>query len=81
MRIDKFLNAVNITKNRTVSQDMIKNGVVFINDIKAKASKYVSVNDIVKIAYLENPKSYKILQIPKTKTTPKSKKAEYIEEV
>jgi ribosomal 50S subunit-recycling heat shock protein len=81
MRIDKFLNAVNITKNRTVSQDMIKNGVVFINDKVAKSSKEVVVNDIIKIVYLEDTKSYKILQVPTTKTTPKNKKFEYIEEV
>jgi ribosomal 50S subunit-recycling heat shock protein len=81
MRIDKFLNAVNITKNRTVSQDMIKNGVVFINEKVAKSSKEVVVNDIIKIVYLEDTKSYKILQVPTTKTTPKSKKFEYIEEV
>ena len=43
MRIDKFLNAVNLTKRRTVAQDMISNGVVLINGKVVKASKNVEV--------------------------------------
>ena len=81
MRIDKFLNSVNITKRRSVAQDMISNGVVLINDKVVKASKDVGVGDIVTINYLERSKSYKVLQIPTTKSTPKSLQHEYIEEV
>jgi ribosomal 50S subunit-recycling heat shock protein len=81
LRVDKFLNAVNITKNRNISQDMIKNGVILINSNVAKASKELKEGDILEIKYLENPVKYKVLQIPTTKTTPKSKKFEYIEEI
>ncbi len=80
MRIDKFLNSVNITKRRSVAQDMISNGVVLINGKVVKASKDVSVGDIVTINYLEHSQSYKVLQIPTTKSTPKSLQHEYIEE-
>lgn len=81
MRIDKFLNAVNITKRRSVAQDMIASGVVYINDKAVKASKSVEVGDIVTIAYLKGEKKYEVLQIPTTKSTPKSKQEEYIKEV
>jgi ribosomal 50S subunit-recycling heat shock protein len=81
LRVDKYLNAVNITKNRNISQDMIKSGVVFINGSVAKASKELKEGDILEIKYLESSVKYKILQIPKSKTTPKSKKFEYIEEI
>jgi ribosomal 50S subunit-recycling heat shock protein len=81
LRIDKFLNAVNITKNRNISQDMIKNSVISINTSVAKASKEVKESDIIEIKYLDRVVKYKILQIPTTKTTPKSKKFEYIEEI
>lgn len=81
MRIDKFLNAVNITKRRSVSQDMIANGVVLIGTTVAKASKNVEVGSIITINYLESSKKYRVLKIPTTKSTPKSLQDEYIEEV
>lgn len=81
MRIDKFLNSVNITKRRSVAQDMLSNGVVLINDKVVKASKDVSIGDIVTINYLQSSQSYKVLQLPTTKSTPKSLQHEYIEEL
>jgi len=81
MRVDKFLNSVNITKRRSVSQDMIANGVVLINGVVAKASKSVAVGDIITINYLSSAKKYKVLQIPQTKSTPKSLQEEYIKEI
>ena len=80
MRIDKFLNAVNITKRRTVAQDMLKSGVVSINKIKVKQSKEVKVGDIIEISFLDGKLNrYKILEIPRFKTTPKSDQNRYIE--
>ncbi len=81
MRIDKFLNSVNITKRRSVAQDMISNKVILINDIVVKASKSVEVGSVITINYLSDTKKYKVLQIPTTKSTPKSLQGEYIKEV
>jgi len=81
LRIDKWLSAVNIVKRRTVAQDMVKSGVVFINDIKAKPSKEVKVGDRIRIEYLKGAKSFEVLQIPTTKTVPKSAKEEYAKEI
>ena len=81
MRVDKFLNSVNLTKRRAVSEDMCKNGVISINGIVAKASKDVKVGDKLTIAYLERSVSYEVLQIPVTKTIPKSLQDEYVREV
>ena len=81
MRVDKYLNAVNITKRRTVAQDMIASGVVFVNDKVVKASKNVEIGDIITIAYLKGEKKYEVLQIPHTKSTPKSKQDEYVREL
>ena len=47
MRIDKFLNAVNITKRRAVAEDMLEHKVVFINDQAVKKAKEVKVGDII----------------------------------
>ena len=81
MRIDKFLNSVNITKRRSVAQDMISNNVVLINDVVVKASKSVEVGSIITINYLNNTEKYEVLKIPTTKSTPKSLQSEYIKEL
>ncbi len=81
MRIDKFLNAVNITKRRTVDQDMITNGVVSINGKVVKASKNVEVGNEIELAYLKGSKKYIVLLIPTLKSTPKSDQDKYIKEV
>ena len=81
MRIDKFLNAVNITKRRAVAEDMLEHKVVHINGMSVKKAKEVKVGDMIQIRYLEYTEEYKVLQIPQTKSTPKSKQDEYIEKL
>lgn len=81
MRIDKFINAVNITKRRTIAEDMCKSRVVSLNGVVIKPAKNVKVGDIIEIAYLEKTVRYEVLQIPVTKTIPKSKQDEYVKEL
>jgi ribosome-associated heat shock protein Hsp15 len=81
LRIDKFLNAVNLTKRRAVAQDMIEEGVVFINDKAVKASKHVAVGDIITLVYLEKQLRYEVLALPPTKSTPKSQQNLYVKEM
>lgn len=81
MRVDKWLSAVNVVKRRTIATDMLKSGVVLVNDVKAKASKDIKVGDKVTIEYLKGPKHYEVLKIPTTKTIPKSQKEAYVKEL
>jgi ribosomal 50S subunit-recycling heat shock protein len=81
LRIDKFLNTVNITKRRAISEDMCKSKVVSINGKVVKPAKDVKVGDIISIAYLEKIVKYEVLQIPVTKSIPKSKKDEFVKEI
>ncbi len=81
MRIDKFLNSVNITKRRAVASDMINSSVVKVNNITIKKAKDIKIGDIVTITYLENEKKYEVLQIPTGKSTPKSQQHLYIKEI
>jgi len=78
VRVDKWLSAVNVVKRRTIASDMVKSGVVYVNGMKAKASKRVAPGDKITIEYLNGPKRYEVLQIPTTKTIPKSQKEEYV---
>jgi len=81
MRIDKFLNATNITKRRAIAEDMLAHKVVFIGDVAVKKAKEVKVGDIIKIKYLDYTDSFKVVQIPTTKSTPKSLQHQYIKEI
>ncbi len=81
MRIDKFLNSVNITKRRAISEDMCKSKVVSINDVVCKPAKDVKVGDIITINYLDKVVKYEVLQIPVTKSIPKSHKDLYVKEL
>ncbi|HLD22510.1 MAG TPA: RNA-binding S4 domain-containing protein [Sulfuricurvum sp.] len=81
MRIDKFLNAVNLTKRRAVAQDMIGEGVVYINSKAVKPAKNVVIGDIITLVYLEKEMKYEVLAIPTIKSTPKSQQHLYIKEL
>jgi len=81
LRIDKWLSAVNVVKRRTVAQDMVKSGVVYLNGTQAKPAKDVKVGDRIEIRYLKGSKFYEVLAIPVTKTIPKSKKEEFVKEI
>ncbi len=81
MRIDKFLNTVNITKRRAISEDMCKNKVVLINGVVAKPAKIVKIGDKITINYLEKTISYEVLDIPQTKTISKSQQNLFVKEV
>ncbi len=78
MRIDKFLNAVNITKRRAIAEDMLKQKVVCINDVQVKKAKEVKIGDKITINYLEYSHSFEVLDIPITKSTPKSLQDRYV---
>ncbi|HIP13656.1 MAG TPA: RNA-binding S4 domain-containing protein [Arcobacter sp.] len=81
MRIDKFLNAVNITKRRAIAEDMLKEKIVFVNNLSVKKAKEVKVGDVIKLQYLEYADEFKVLQIPTTKSTPKSKQNDYVQKL
>ncbi|ENE2220395.1 RNA-binding S4 domain-containing protein [Campylobacter coli] len=78
MRVDKFLNAVNITKRRAISEDMCRSGVVGINGVIVKASKEVKVGDIISLHFTDYMQEYKVLALPTTKNIPKNAQSEYV---
>ncbi|EKL2704016.1 RNA-binding S4 domain-containing protein [Campylobacter coli] len=78
MRVDKFLNAVNITKRRAISEDMCRSGVVGINGVVVKASKEVKVGDIISLHFTDYTQEYKVLALPTTKNIPKNAQSEYV---
>lgn len=81
MRVDKFLNSVNVTKRRAISEDMCKSGVVSINGVVAKAAKDVKVGDKISIKFITKTEEYEVLAIPTTKNLPKNLQSEFIKKI
>ena len=76
--MDKFLNVVNITKRRSIAEDMCRSKVVDINGIIVKPSKDVKVGDIITLHLNECKESYKVLALPISKNIPKNAQNEYV---
>lgn len=81
MRIDKFLNATNVVKRRSIAQDMIASGVVKMSGEVVKASRNVKVGDVIELAYLDGSRFFEVLQIPTTKNVPKNQSGDFVREV
>ena len=81
MRVDKFLNVVNLLKRRAIAQDMCENNAVKVNGKLAKPSKEVKVGDVIELVYLEKTKRVEVLEIPVQKTIPKRDSAKFVREL
>lgn len=81
MRVDKFLNVVNLLKRRAIAQDMCENNAVKVNGNLAKPSKEVKVGDVIELVYLEKTKRVEVLEIPAQKTIPKRDSGKFVREL
>ena len=81
MRVDKFLNVVNLLKRRAIAQDMCENNAIKVNGNLAKPSKEVKVGDVIELVYLEKTKRVEVLEIPAQKTIPKRDSAKFVREL
>ncbi|GHV07366.1 hypothetical protein AGMMS50229_14070 [Campylobacterota bacterium] len=81
MRIDSFLNAVNLVKRRAIAQDMIAHNAVFIGDKPVKASREVKVGDKILLQFLTKSASYLVLEIPASRTVPKGSQDRFVKEL
>lgn len=82
MRIDLFMKATNIVKRRSIAKDMIEHKAVLINSQTCKPSREVNVGDEIKLVFLDdNAQKYEVLEIPTTKTTPKSDKQRFVKQL
>lgn len=78
MRLDKFLKLTNLIKRRTVANEVVSDGAIFVNDKTAKPSYSVKVGDIIKIRMWNYEKVVKVLQLP-TKQISKANTDKYVE--
>ncbi|PAF51144.1 hypothetical protein BKH43_02765 [Helicobacter sp. 13S00401-1] len=79
MRLDKFINTVNLTKRRSLAKDMCDNQSVLVNGVVAKGAKDIKVGDVITLVFLDSKASYKVLLLPTTKSTKKDERDKYVE--
>ncbi len=64
MRLDLFLKKVLIIKRRTLAQELIKSGRVFVNGNIAKAGKDIKEGDIIVFPLRRKKLTIKVKEIP-----------------
>lgn len=78
MRIDLYLSSTNICKRRSIAADMCDHKAVLINDKVVKRSSEVKIGDVITLSFLESKKKFIVLDLPKTKSVPKSQSQLYV---
>lgn len=63
MRLDKYLKVSRIIKRRTVAKEVADKGRIKINDILAKSSTDVKINDQIEIRFGNKLLTVKVLEM------------------
>ncbi len=79
MRLDKYLQVTGLIKRRALANEACKRELVKVNQQPAKATKEVSVGDIIEIVLAKREITVKVLQEIKGTSLKKSIRSEYFE--
>ena len=71
MRIDKYIWAIRIFKTRSMATNACNRDKVKLNGELVKPSKLIKQNDIISIKLVPIWKSFKIIDLPKSRIGPK----------
>jgi ribosome-associated heat shock protein Hsp15 len=71
MRIDKYIWSIRIYKTRSVASKACNDGKVLLNNEKIKPSKTVKQNDVISVKIIPIWKTYKVIDLPKSRIGPK----------
>lgn len=66
MRLDKFLKVSRLIKRRTLAKEVADQGRIMINNVAAKASSDVKVNDEVRIRFGQKIVTVKVTELKET---------------
>ena len=67
MRLDLFLKTSRLVLRRSLAQEFCDAGLVKVNNLSAKSSREIKLNDEIEIKRHRRLLKVKVLQIPKTK--------------
>lgn len=77
MRLDKYLQVTGLIKRRTLANEACHLGLVKVNNTTAKATKEVSIGDIIDIKLAKREIQIKVLQLVIGNSIKKSIRDEY----
>ncbi len=75
MRLDDYLSTVGIVKRRTIAKELASNGLVLLNDRRAKPAAQVKTGDVIEIKGTR-PAKAEVLEVP-TGSVPKDRREMY----
>ncbi len=64
MRLDKYLKVSRLIKRRTVANEIISQGRIFINDKTAKPANTVNEGDKIRLEYYNKTVIVEIVKVP-----------------
>ncbi len=71
MRLDIFLKLTRLILRRTLAKEFAKAGLIKVNDVTAKASYEVKLNDVIEIRKHNQITKVRTVEIPKKKQVSK----------
>lgn len=75
MRLDDFLSTVGLVKRRTIAKELASNGLVMLNDRRAKPAAQVKIGDVIEIKGTR-PSKAEVLEIP-SGSVPRERRDQY----
>ncbi len=79
MRLDMYLKLSRLIQQRTLAKEYTKAGQVFVNDVVAKSSYDVKINDVITIKRRTSITRVKVVEVPQTKQVAKKNANELYE--
>lgn len=77
MRLDKYLQVTGLIKRRTQANEACKLGLIKVNNIVAKPTREIAVNDQIDICLARREISIKVLQLISGNSLKKALRNEY----
>lgn len=77
MRLDKYLQVTGLIKRRAQANEACKLGLIKVNDLVAKATREIAINDQIDICLARREVSIKVLQLVTGNSIKKSSRDEY----
>lgn len=79
MRLDKYLQVTGLIKRRALANEACKLGLIKINQVVAKPTKEIAINDIIDIMLAKREMKIKILQLVPGNSIKKAARNEFFE--
>jgi len=77
MRLDKYLQVTGLIKRRALANEACKLGLIQVNQVVAKPTREIAINDIIDIKLARREMTVKVLQLIQGNSLKKAVRNEY----